>query len=141
MVGQITPGELRGVENFKSFAEDIVKVWLAKYKFKDWTQTETKHTPVTEEMRIERAKEIAHELTNHSRWRSHGRSIKIKQLEDLKLKITKVDKDPKLSELVYRIHTVLRMLFTNSDIYKVFIDKDSQNLQESGSGWRRAGRS
>ena len=106
MVAQISPGELKGVNHSLRFAEDLVGQWLKKYKFKHWTVTETRKSQVTEQMKGKRAKEIAHELINHSKWRSHGRSIKIKDLEAIGLRITEVDKDPKLKTIVYKIQTV-----------------------------------
>jgi len=50
------------------------------------------------QMKLERAKKIAAELTNHSKWRSHGRSIKIKDLEGIGIKIIRVDDNAKLAE-------------------------------------------
>ncbi len=83
MVAQITPGELGNVFHALKFAEDLVFEWLYNYKFKTWTETETRKIPVTDEMKQERAKAIAEELTNHSKWRSHGRSIKAEDLETI----------------------------------------------------------
>lgn len=103
MVAQITPGELGSVFHSLKFAEDLVVDWLMRYKFKNWSVTETHKKPVTDEIKKKRAEEIASELTNHSKWRSHGRSIKIRDLEDIGLKITRLDDNPKLSEIVYRI--------------------------------------
>ncbi|VVB69100.1 Serine dehydrogenase proteinase [uncultured archaeon] len=119
MIAQISPGELTGVHNSLEFAKDIVKEWIAKYKFKSWTVTEGRKLPVTDEMKKQRAKEIARELTNHSKWRSHGRSIKIDDLESIKLKIGRLDADPKLAEIVYRIQTVIRLIFSSSNNYKI----------------------
>lgn len=119
MVAQISPGELNGVENALSFAKDLVIEWLPKYKFRDWKTTETRKLSVTKEMKEERAKEIVEHLINHTKWRSHGRSIKIDDLKKL-LKIVKIDDEPELSDVVYRIQTVLWMLYNSSSAYKVF---------------------
>jgi hypothetical protein len=119
MVAQISPGELRGVFNALRYAEELVTEWLVKYKFKSWQITETRKIPVTMEKKKERAEEIAKELTNHAKWRTHGRSIKAKDLDSIGLKITKVDSDPKLSDIVYRIQTVCRLIFSSSPAYKI----------------------
>lgn len=103
MGAQITPGELGSVFHALNFAEDLVVEWLINYKFKNWNVAETHKIPVTEEMKRKRAEEIAKELTNHSKWRLHGRSIKIDDLEEIGLKITRIDDNPKLAEIVYRI--------------------------------------
>ena len=47
---------------------ELLKEWLVKFKFKDWTITETRHVPVTPQMRIERAEEIAKSLNDTARW-------------------------------------------------------------------------
>lgn len=126
MVAQITPGELSGVLHALKYAEDLVVEWLVKYKFKQWHVTETRQLPVTEEMKKRRALEIAGELTNHSKWRLHGRSIKRSDLEDIGLMIKKVEDNPKLSELVYRIQTVCRLLFDTTATFKIFATKDTK---------------
>lgn len=120
VIAQISPGELKGVLHSLKFAEDLVVGWLQQYKFKNWNLTETRKIPVTAEMKAKRAKEIVDELINHAKWRSHGRSIKIEDLESINLKIGKVDDDPKLRDIVYRIQTVCRLLFTTTTTYKIF---------------------
>jgi len=97
MVAQITPGELGMVFHSLEFAKDLVVEWLMNYKFKKWDVTEKRKMPVTREMKETRAREIAGELTNHSKWRSHGRSIKIDNLEGIGLKVIRVDENPKLA--------------------------------------------
>ena len=120
MIAQISPGELKGVNHALKFAEDLVGKWLKKYKFKHWTVTETHKTEVSEDTKEKRAKEIAKELINHGKWRSHGRSIKIKDLEDIGLRISEVDNDAVLKDIVYRIQVVCRLLFNTTSTYKIF---------------------
>ncbi len=124
MVAQISPGELKGVNNSLEFAKDLVIDWLSRYKFKDWNITEARGIKVSEKKKLERAAEIAHELTNHGKWRSHGRSIKIDDLEEIGLKITRVDDQIKLADIVYKIQTVLRLLFMSTSTYKLFATYD-----------------
>ena len=131
IVAQITPGELGSVFHALKFAEDLVVEWLINYKFKNWTVTETNKIPVTEEMKRKRAEEIAKELTNHSKWRLHGRSIKIDNLEEMGVKITRVDNDPKLAEIVYRIQTVCRLLFDTTTSFKIFATQDNKIFRQA----------
>lgn len=126
MVAQITPGELGSVFNALEFAKELVVDWLIKYKFKKWKVTETRKIPVTDDMKRKRAKEIAKELTTRSKWRLHGRSIKINDLEEMKLKVTRVDDDPKLAEIVYRIQTVCRMFFDSTSVFKIFATEENK---------------
>lgn len=71
-------------------------------------------------MKEDRAKQIAQELSNHSKWKSHGRSLKINDIERIGLRVSKIDDNPHLSELVYRIQTVCSLLFNMSTIFKIF---------------------
>ncbi|MGA8848242.1 MAG: ATP-dependent Clp protease proteolytic subunit [Dehalococcoidia bacterium] len=120
MVAQISPGELSDVFHALKYAEDLVTDWLVRYKFKTWTTTETRQIPVTAEMKTKQAQKIAAELMNHAKWRSHGRSIKATDLQDIGLRVTRVESDPKLSDVVYRIQTVCRLLFSSTNTYKIF---------------------
>jgi len=120
MVAQISPGELKGVNHSLKFAEDLVGKWLKKYKFKHWKKTETKGVDVTNEMKEERARTIAQRLIDHGKWRSHGRSIKIRDLEELGLRITEVDKSTELSKIVHRIQVICRLLFVTTNTYKIY---------------------
>jgi hypothetical protein len=131
MVAQITPGELGSVLHALEFAKELVVGWLVKYKFKNWTVTETHKIPVTEEMKQKQAEEIAKELTDHSKWRLHGRSIKIDGLERIGLKITRADNDPKLAEVIYRIQTVCRLLFDTTSTYKIVATQDNRLFRQA----------
>ncbi len=133
MVAQISPGELSGVHHALKFAEELVVEWLPKYKFKNWNVTETRKIPVTDEMKRRRAEEIASELMNHARWRSHGRSIKISDLESesIGLKIIKVDDDPQLRDTVYRIQTICRLLFAGTTTYKIFATEKEKIFKQA----------
>ncbi|MFC1972383.1 ATP-dependent Clp protease proteolytic subunit [Chloroflexota bacterium] len=126
MVAQISPGELSGVNNSLKYAEELVTEWLAKYKFKNWDRTETRQLEVTDEMKIKKANEIAAELTNHAKWRTHGRSITANDLEEIGLRVTRLEKDKKLCEVVYRIQTVCRLLFSSTTTYKIFATETSK---------------
>lgn len=126
MIAQISPGELGGTDNALNFAVDLVEEWLPKYKFKNWNITETTNKPVTDEMKVKRAKEIVKDLINHKKWRTHGRSLKIHDLEAIGLKIKTVDDDTKLADLVYRIQIVIKLLYNTSNIYKVFATENDK---------------
>lgn len=131
MVAQISPGEFKGVHNSLKFAEDLVIDWLPKYKFKNWNFTESRRIPVTDKMKHDRAKEIAEDLTNHGKWRTHNRSIKIRDLEEIGLRIIKADDTPKLADIIYRIQTVIRLLFINTSTYKIFATSDEKIVKQA----------
>lgn len=84
--------ELRQYEQAKELTIDLLKKWLVKYKFKNWTKHQTTlailDTDVTQDQKLKRAEEIADALSAHNRWKSHGRPINIDILKnELKLKI------------------------------------------------------
>jgi hypothetical protein len=125
MVAQISPGEIYGVVNSLEFAKDLVKSWLEKYKFKNWTETQTTHKIVTPDMRKQRAKEVADRLCDHMSWRTHGRSLKIDDLKDVLL-IESIEDNPQLADIVYRIKTIIRLIFDTSTDYKLYCWEDFQ---------------
>ncbi len=132
MIAQISPGELRRAYHALKFAEERVIEWLPKYKFKDWDKTEGRGIPVTEEVKKARAAEIAENLTNNDKWRMHGRSIKIDDLAEL-LRIKKIDDDPILADIVYRINTVLTLYFGSTDSYKLFATEKHRLMKNAVS--------
>jgi len=131
MIAQITPGEFEGVYHAQQFAVDRLKEWLPKYKFKHWKTTETRKIDVSEEMKQARAKEIAEKMIDHSKWRSHGRSLKINELEELGLRIKKIDTDSALCEIVYRIKTVIKLLFGTSTHFKMYVTEHEKMFKDA----------
>lgn len=83
--------ELRGYEQAKDLTIALLEKWLVKYKFKNWNEHRTDPAklgqPVTDDEKIERAKEIAGHLSNNNKWKSHGRPINIEVLKELRLEI------------------------------------------------------
>jgi len=134
MVAQISPGEIYGVYNSLEFAVELVKKWLVNYKFKDWVVTSSGRT-VTPVMKSKRAREVALFLCNHMNWKSHGRSLKLEDLKEY-LIIERIDDKPDLAQIVYRINTILRLIYSSSTIYKVFRTVDTficRNVIASGA--------
>jgi predicted RNA-binding Zn-ribbon protein involved in translation (DUF1610 family) len=125
----ISPGEIQRCENAQNFSRTLVTNWLKTYKFKYWKIRNTSKDKVTEEYKETRAKEIADKLCKHSDWLTHARSIRISDLEQMKLQITNYSKDANLSEAIDRYYTLLRMTFDMTGIYKIFETVDSQIYQ------------
>jgi len=121
----ISVGEIQNAENALEFARTLVTEWLKTYKFRKWVTHSSTGAAVTEDEKAERAAEIAAELCNHSRWLTHGRSIKIEDLTRMGLKISDYTTQPELFDAIRRYHTLLQMTF-DSAIYKVFETAKSQ---------------
>ena len=92
-------GEIRSFEQARDLTTDLLKKWLVKYKFKNWTH-HSNNTCVTEEEKQQRALEIAQELSDNNKWKSHGKGISIAELSDLKLKIEDYSKEDDLRALI-----------------------------------------
>lgn len=129
----ISPGELQSAQNALDFAKDLVQEWLVKYKFKDWNTHSVTNEPVTLQDKQQRAHEIATVLAEHSKWLTHGRSIKIKDLEEMKLKIVDYSKNTELFDAIKRYYILLKMTF-DSNIYKVFETVNSQIFRSINMG-------
>lgn len=108
LLQQLDLAELHSFEEARELSSTLLKEWLAKYKFKDWTTTETRRTPVTPQMREARALEVARALMDHERWHSHGRPISKEVLRnDLNLKIDDFGTDSTLRKQIKDYHQFL----------------------------------
>lgn len=108
LLQQLDLAELHSFEEARELSNSLLKEWLAKYKFKDWIQTETRKLKVTSELRQSRALEVAQLLMNHQRWHSHGRPISMDVLRrDVRLQIDDFGEDPELSRGIKEYHQFL----------------------------------
>lgn len=76
-------------------------------------------------MKEKRASEISDKLCNHMGWHTHGRSLKMEDLKE-ELLIEDIDKDPELANIVYRIKTVIRLIFDTSTDFKLYFWEDCE---------------
>lgn len=82
-VQKFDPAELYAFQHAVDLSISLLKEWLTKYKFKNWTQTQERRLDVTPEMRAERAVEVAKKLGDVEMWHSHGRGIPMAALRSL----------------------------------------------------------
>lgn len=114
--------ELHQFEEARELSISLLEKWLVKYKFKDWTKTETNGSHVDDEMRRARAKEIATALSDHERWHSHGRGISMEVLtKELNLRIDDFGADPELRLSVHQYAGFLRDYMNRSEIHGAFL--------------------
>jgi len=99
--------ELRAYEQARDLAVDLLKEWLPKYKFKDWNVHTSSGESVTFEEKVNRAKEIADNLSDNKEWKSHGRPINREELRKLKLLIDDIDENKELYSKVMKYHELL----------------------------------
>jgi hypothetical protein len=124
----ISPGELQSAENALNFSTKLVTQWLAQYKFKNWTHHSSNGQPVTEEEKNLRAKQVADRLCDHRFWLTHNRSIKLADLQSMRLLITDYSQQPELADAITRYYALLQMTFA-SNLYKIYETSESQVLK------------
>lgn len=102
MLKSIDLAKLALFEQARNLSMDLLKEWLVNYKFKYWTEHQTTKpgTKVTKEERESRAAQIADDLSDHEKWRSHGRNLDINKLESLRIKIDDYSDNKELSEAI-----------------------------------------
>lgn len=103
------------------FKSDLHKAWIPYFKFQYWEKTESRGIDVSQKKKRKVANSIANKLLNHKNCGSHGRSIKIDDLEKIGLKIIRIDEDPDWSDLIYRIQIIIKFIFSNSASFKLFV--------------------
>lgn len=118
-------GELKQCENAQNFSKVLVSKWLVKYKFDNWKTHNKSGLKVTLAEKKDRAEKIAEKLRDNSKWLTHGRSLKIADLENLELKIINYDRLPNLAEAINRYYALLRISF-DANIYKIIETTDTQ---------------
>ena len=125
----ISPGEIQHCENAQNFSKKLVTQWLSAYKFKYWAKHSSSGLDVTQEEKEQRAKQIADKLCKHSDWLTHGRSIPLKELEGMGLKITDYSKLTELNDAITRYYTLLKMTLESTNVYKVIETTTTQILR------------
>ena len=108
LLDKLDLGELYQFEQARELSVELLINWLSRYKFKDWTRTETRGKVVTESMKEERARNIADLLNDTERWHSHGRAIDRRTLrQEVNLKIEDLESDQDLYSYVRTYFTLL----------------------------------
>jgi hypothetical protein len=125
ILGSISPGEIQHCENAQNFSRTLVTNWLKQYKFKFWETHSSTGSTVTDGDKENRATEIASALCNQGRWLTHGRSIKLQELRELRLQITDYSANEELCDAINRYHTLLQMSFETT-VYKIYETAKSQ---------------
>ena len=110
MLNNMDLGELREYEQAKELTIDLLETWLAKYKFKSWTEHKTDPDkigkPVTEDEKRERASYIAKQLSDNKKWKSHGRPINMETLRnELRLEINDFSENSELEVAITSYYT------------------------------------
>lgn len=109
LVERFDQAQIHRFEQARDHSVDLLKQWLAVYKFKNWKTTETGNKRVTKKLRETRAGEIAKVLNDTKRWRSHARGLSIEVLRrDVNLMVSNFGDDPELNRRVRSYYRLLK---------------------------------
>ena len=89
MLESLDLAKLALFEQARDLSVDLLKKWLVDYKFQNWTTHRTTNPgiPVTAEEKAARAEQVAKDLADHRSWRSHGRSLDVAKMRELRIEI------------------------------------------------------
>ena len=108
LVERFDPAELYKYEQARELSIALLKEWLVKYKFKNWTRTETRGKPVTGQMKTRCASNVAIRLNNTDFWHTHGYGISIEVLrKHVKVQIEDFGTNKPISTLIRSYHRLL----------------------------------
>jgi hypothetical protein len=109
LVEKFDQAELYQYEQARELSISLLKEWLVKYKFKNWTKTKTRKLKVTKGMKDQRAVAIAKRLNETKHWHSHSRGISMEVLRrDLNLQIEDFGQDAELNQAIRAYYQLLR---------------------------------
>lgn len=109
MIEGFDQAELYKYEQERELSIALLEEWLVKYKFKNWTTTQTRKRLVTDRMRKLRASRIAKELNKTEKWHIHGYGISMDVLRnDLNLLIDDFGAIPKRRNIIRNYHSLLQ---------------------------------
>ena len=89
------------------WADNMVTNWLMTGMFKDEVDP------------AKSARDVLDELASHALTLSHARHISLEKAQQLKLKVTPLEADPKLQELVLTVHHTCIQTFTETPALKL----------------------
>ena len=99
LLQKLDAADLRQYELAAELSVRLIRDWLVRYKFKDWSKHSSTGNTVSKEEKTNRAEEVARALNDQERWGTHGRGINREVLVKLKLKIDNLESDTELSNL------------------------------------------
>lgn len=124
ILNKIDAKEIGNALNASRYSIELVENFLYKYKFETWNN-HANNSPVTDDEKKKRAKEIADILCNHGLWKTHGRGIN-RQIawDDCKLKIVYPEDIPGLKTALRKFWALCYWIFDHTPIYKMYISND-----------------
>jgi len=114
--------EIGAALSASKYSIQITKDFLEKYKFSNWKEHTSGHTPVTLDEKKLKAMEIASDLCNHEKWKDHSHFIDREAAwNECKLVITQSESIENLDRAMRRMWALLYWIFENTLCVKLFI--------------------
>ena len=107
ILGQYGPGILTICEESLSLSKELVQSWIAEYMLGDSPD------------RTDIAEEISEWLADHQTFKSHGRHISRDELREHGLKVTNLEEDDKLQDLVLSVFHATTHTFSGTSVTKI----------------------
>lgn len=107
IIEQYGPALLKQCEHASKLSRELVAKWLKQYMFRGDADAD------------EKADRIATTLADHDKFRSHGRHISVQQAIEWQLKVTLLEKDPKLQDLVLSVFHATTQSFDSTAATKI----------------------
>ncbi len=109
MLGQYGPALLIQCDNALKLSRHLVKAWLAKYMFAGRGRRQA----------AQKAALVARGLADHRRHMSHGRHFDRAQCRSIGFKVSALESDPELQDLVLSLYHATTITFTMSVATKI----------------------
>ncbi|QXJ31844.1 SDH family Clp fold serine proteinase [Saccharolobus shibatae] len=106
-IQQYPPGILEEARNALELTKKLGREWLVKYMFKGDADAEKK------------AERIVNYLSDHKELKSHATPISRDKLKELGLKITDLENDQNLQDLILSVYHITRITFQLTTAHKI----------------------
>lgn len=121
---QMGPSLLVQCDNAIELSKTLVRQWLSRYMFDGDSESEKKANEVTEY------------LGAHSNFKSHGRCIRLAELEkrNLGLKLFRFDSDTIFADKAWAVYCAVDVIFAATPLYKLFYNSSDRALVRATGG-------
>lgn len=113
--------EISMYEQARDLTKDLLKQWLVKYKFKNWHKHKSNGAKVTKDEKNKRAEEIATNLGDYKKWKSHGRPLNLQTINDIKLIVDDFGANEEQNTAIMNFHSLfinyMKLLNINNIVY------------------------
>lgn len=118
IIQQMGPSLLVQCDNAIDLSTTLVRQWLTRFMFKG--DSDAGH----------KADAIAKFLGQHSSFKSHGRCIRLRQLQDqgLGLKISSTRAQPDLHRKIMDVYAAIDVIFASTGAFKIFFNSKEDSL-------------